>query len=231
MSCQLPFHQAGIRSTYRSTKTITPANAHPEPSPLERVGSKITSQGQVSIPAPIRQKLGLAPGSKVEWCVEGDDVIVRRAAKYSSQDIHDALFDAGQVERAEAFVAPGAWVSLLVLAETVCVLTSVYGMNSDRIATIISMLLEHDRLVLPDPAGCCARRGRRLPAWTCGRIRGLPDRRDRPQAGAPPRRHVRSRHVSNGRRGCSMRWHCERARPRRPRVSPCYDDFALWRGG
>ena len=60
---------------------------------MERVESKITSQGQVSIPAPIRQKLGLAPGSKVEWCVEGDDVIVRRAAKYSSQDIHDALFD------------------------------------------------------------------------------------------------------------------------------------------
>lgn len=61
---------------------------------MERVESKITSQGQVSIPAPIRQRLGLTPGSKVEWCVEGDDVIVRRAAKYSSQDIHDALFDA-----------------------------------------------------------------------------------------------------------------------------------------
>ena len=47
---------------------------------MERVESKITSQGQVSIPAPIRQKLGLTPGSKVEWCVQGDDVIVRRAA-------------------------------------------------------------------------------------------------------------------------------------------------------
>ena len=61
---------------------------------MERVQSKITSQGPVSIPAPIRQKLGLAPGSKVEWCVEGDDVIVRRAARYNSRDIHDALFDA-----------------------------------------------------------------------------------------------------------------------------------------
>lgn len=59
---------------------------------MERVESKITSQGQVSIPAPIRQKLGLTPGSKVEWCVQGDDVIVRRAASYTSQDIHDALF-------------------------------------------------------------------------------------------------------------------------------------------
>ncbi len=66
---------------------------------MERVESKITSQGQVSIPAPIRQKLGLAPGSKVEWCVEGDDVIVRRAARYSSRDIHDALFDAAPEPR------------------------------------------------------------------------------------------------------------------------------------
>ena len=58
--------------------------------------------------------------------------------------------DAGQVESAEAFAAPGAWVSHLVLAETVGVLTSVYGLSSDRIATAIAMLLEHDRLVLQD---------------------------------------------------------------------------------
>ena len=59
---------------------------------MARTESKITSQGQISIPARIRQKLGLVPGSKVEWCEEGDDVIVRRASKYSSQDIHDVLF-------------------------------------------------------------------------------------------------------------------------------------------
>ena len=56
--------------------------------------SKITSQGQISIPASIRKKLGLGPGSKVEWCERGDEVLIRRASKYSSQDIHDALFDA-----------------------------------------------------------------------------------------------------------------------------------------
>ena len=58
--------------------------------------------------------------------------------------------DAGQVQRAEAFVTPGAWVSPLVLAETVWVLASVYSMSSDRIATTLAMLLEHDRLVLQD---------------------------------------------------------------------------------
>lgn len=30
----------------------------------------------------------------MEWRVRGDEVIVRRASKYTSQDIHDALFDA-----------------------------------------------------------------------------------------------------------------------------------------
>ena len=59
---------------------------------MERIESRITSQGRVSIPAHIRQKLGLAPGSTIEWCERGDDVIVRRATKYASRDIHDALF-------------------------------------------------------------------------------------------------------------------------------------------
>ena len=58
--------------------------------------------------------------------------------------------DADQVQRAEAFVAPSAWVSHLVLAETVWVLGSVYGMNSERIAAVVAMVLEHDRLALQD---------------------------------------------------------------------------------
>ena len=59
---------------------------------MEPIESKITSQGQVSIPARIRRKLGLTPGSRVEWCERGDEVIVRRASKYSSLDIHKAVF-------------------------------------------------------------------------------------------------------------------------------------------
>jgi len=59
---------------------------------MEPIESKITSQGQVSIPARIRRKLGLTPGSKIEWCERGDEVIVRRASKYSSLDIHKAAF-------------------------------------------------------------------------------------------------------------------------------------------
>ena len=55
-----------------------------------------------------------------------------------------------QFEKAEAFVAQGAWVSQLVLAETVWVLESVYGFNRVKIATLVGMLVEHDRLTLQD---------------------------------------------------------------------------------
>ncbi len=58
--------------------------------------------------------------------------------------------DPDQVERAETFVASGAWVSHLALAESVWVLASVYGLNAERIITAVQMLLEHDRLVLQD---------------------------------------------------------------------------------
>ncbi len=54
--------------------------------------SKVTAQGQVSVPARVRQRLGVGPGSVLEWDEEGDRVIVRRAGRYSSEDIHRALF-------------------------------------------------------------------------------------------------------------------------------------------
>ena len=58
--------------------------------------------------------------------------------------------DPKQVARAEAFVAQGAWVALPVLAEAIWVLKSVYGLNRERIGTVVGMLIEHDRLTLQD---------------------------------------------------------------------------------
>ena len=43
-------------------------------------------------PYEIREKLGLGPGSVLEWNEQGDQVIVRRAGRYASADIHAALF-------------------------------------------------------------------------------------------------------------------------------------------
>ena len=54
--------------------------------------SKVSAQGQVSVPAKVRQRLGVGPGSVLEWNDEGDRVIVRKAGRYSSEDIHRALF-------------------------------------------------------------------------------------------------------------------------------------------
>jgi antitoxin PrlF len=55
--------------------------------------SKLTAQGQISIPAEVRRKLGVGPGSVLEWEEEGERIVVRRAGRYSSEDIHRALFD------------------------------------------------------------------------------------------------------------------------------------------
>ena len=57
--------------------------------------SKLTAQGQISVPAEIRQRLGVGPGSVLEWDEQGDQVIVRRAGRYSSEEVHSALFPAG----------------------------------------------------------------------------------------------------------------------------------------
>jgi len=54
--------------------------------------SRLTAQGQISVPAEVRRKLGLGPGSVLEWEQDGERMLVRRAGTYSSRDIHEALF-------------------------------------------------------------------------------------------------------------------------------------------
>lgn len=54
--------------------------------------SKLTAQGQISVPAAVRRRLGLGPGSVLEWDEDGKTVIVRRVGRYSSEDVHRALF-------------------------------------------------------------------------------------------------------------------------------------------
>jgi len=54
--------------------------------------SKLTSQGQISVPVEVRRKLGVGPGSILEWNEDEDRIVVRRSGRYSSDDIHKALF-------------------------------------------------------------------------------------------------------------------------------------------
>ncbi|OGA28611.1 MAG: PIN domain-containing protein [Betaproteobacteria bacterium RIFCSPLOWO2_02_FULL_65_24] len=58
--------------------------------------------------------------------------------------------DVDQVKTAEAFVARGAWVSHLVLAETLWVLDAVYNRSPEQIANAIDRLLNHKELTLQD---------------------------------------------------------------------------------
>lgn len=57
--------------------------------------SKLTAQGQISVPAEVRKKLGVGPGSVLEWDEQDGQVVVRRAGRYSSEDIHRVLFPEG----------------------------------------------------------------------------------------------------------------------------------------
>lgn len=54
--------------------------------------SKVTAQGQISVPAEVRRKLGIGPGSVLEWEEDDGQIVVRRAGRFSSEDIHRAVF-------------------------------------------------------------------------------------------------------------------------------------------
>ena len=59
---------------------------------MEIAYSKVTAQGRTAVPAQIRRKLGLHPGSTLEWRREGERIVICRTRRYTSEDIHRALF-------------------------------------------------------------------------------------------------------------------------------------------
>ena len=58
--------------------------------------------------------------------------------------------DVAQAATADEFTSPGAWISHLVLAETMWVLDAIYERTPQQIAAAIEMLLNHNDLVLQD---------------------------------------------------------------------------------
>ncbi len=61
--------------------------------------SKLTTQGQISVPAEVRKILGIGPGSVLEWHDNEGVLVVRRAGRFSSADIHQSLFPNGAPTR------------------------------------------------------------------------------------------------------------------------------------
>lgn len=58
--------------------------------------------------------------------------------------------DRRQIDAAEKFVGKGAWVSHLVLVETLWVLDAVYDRSAEQIGSAAEMLLAHAELTLQD---------------------------------------------------------------------------------
>ena len=60
---------------------------------MHKVQTKLTSQGQVSVPAAVRSFLHLTPGSVLVWSQDGDRIVVERAKRHSTAEVHQALFE------------------------------------------------------------------------------------------------------------------------------------------
>ena len=61
--------------------------------------SRLTAQGQISVPSEIRRKLGVGPGSVLEWDEKNEEVIVRKVGQHTLADVHDALFPDDNLKR------------------------------------------------------------------------------------------------------------------------------------
>ena len=57
-----------------------------------QIQTKLTSQGQVSVPAAIRHILALTPGAAIVWTQDNGRIIVERAVRHTTEDAHKALF-------------------------------------------------------------------------------------------------------------------------------------------
>ncbi|MBB1076096.1 AbrB/MazE/SpoVT family DNA-binding domain-containing protein [Rhodoferax sp. 4810] len=57
-----------------------------------QIQTKLTSQGQVSVPAAIRNLLNLTPGSILLWKEEAGRVSVERSVRHSTAEVNQALF-------------------------------------------------------------------------------------------------------------------------------------------
>lgn len=59
------------------------------------MGMPVTVKGQVTIPKPIRDRLGLSPGSRVDFEVAADGEVVLRKAAAPAPDRFDRLVGCG----------------------------------------------------------------------------------------------------------------------------------------
>lgn len=64
---------------------------------MEMSVAKVTSQGQITIPADIRKRLGIRPGSKVVFIQDGERVLMANATIEAFEQMQQAF--AGEARR------------------------------------------------------------------------------------------------------------------------------------
>jgi AbrB family looped-hinge helix DNA binding protein len=69
---------------------------------MSSIQSKVTAQGQISVPADVRRQLGVGPGSVLVWEWRDGVYVVRREGKCTSAEIHAAVFGATKPGRGRA---------------------------------------------------------------------------------------------------------------------------------
>jgi len=76
---------------------------------MNGIQSRVTAQGQISVPAEVRRQLGIGPGSVLVWEWRDGEFVVRRAGKSTSSEIHEALFGAGATRRKPSIKRSNLW--------------------------------------------------------------------------------------------------------------------------
>lgn len=69
--------------------------------------SKITAQGQVSIPVRVMRQFGLAPGEVINWDTLEGRLVIEKAGLYSLADVQSALKLPKGLHKTEAEIREG----------------------------------------------------------------------------------------------------------------------------
>ena len=69
--------------------------------------SRITAQGQVSIPVSVMRQFGLAPGEIITWDMLEGRLVIEKAGQYSLADVQEALNLAVGLPKTDAEIRDG----------------------------------------------------------------------------------------------------------------------------
>lgn len=78
-----------------------------EDSTMSLARSRITAQGQVSIPVNVMRQFGMAPGEVINWDTLEGHLVIEKAGQYSLADVRKALKLPKSIRRTEDEIREG----------------------------------------------------------------------------------------------------------------------------